>query len=68
VARQEAWNIIAFNADSATIEIQGILAHTGYAKGKLVHALKVGIRHPVMLHRKMDGVRKQLKSWKALSI
>lgn len=30
-----------FNADSATIEIQGILAHTGYAKGKLVNALKV---------------------------
>lgn len=30
-----------FNADSATIDIEGIVAHTGYAKGKMVHALKV---------------------------
>jgi tripeptide aminopeptidase len=30
-----------FNADSAIIEIEGILAHTGYAKGKMVHAVKV---------------------------
>lgn len=29
-----------FSADSATVTFQGISAHPGYAKGKMVHALK----------------------------
>ena len=31
-----------FSADSATIVINGVIAHPGYAKNKLVNALKVG--------------------------
>ena len=30
-----------FSADSATITIEGVIVHPGYAKGKLVNALKV---------------------------
>lgn len=30
-----------FSADSATITIHGVIAHPGYAKGKLVNALKI---------------------------
>ncbi|MEO7765912.1 MAG: peptidase T [Ferruginibacter sp.] len=30
-----------FSADAATITIQGVIVHPGYAKGKLVNALKV---------------------------
>ena len=30
-----------FSADSATIVINGIIAHPGYAKGKLVNTMKV---------------------------
>jgi tripeptide aminopeptidase len=31
-----------FSADSATIVIHGVIAHPGYAKNKLVNALKIG--------------------------
>ncbi len=31
-----------FSADSATIVINGVIAHPGYAKNKLVNALKIG--------------------------
>ncbi len=30
-----------FNADGATVTIYGVIAHPGYAKGKLVNALKI---------------------------
>lgn len=30
-----------FSADAATITVQGIISHPGYAKGKLVNALKI---------------------------
>ena len=31
-----------FSADSATITIEGVIVHPGYAKGKLINSLKVG--------------------------
>lgn len=31
----------SFSADAATITIQGVITHPGYAKGKLVNALKI---------------------------
>src|SRR4030095_7552069 len=30
-----------FSADGATITIQGVSAHPGYAKGKMEHAIKI---------------------------
>jgi tripeptide aminopeptidase len=33
-----------FSADSATIEIQGVSAHPGFAKGRMEHAIKIASR------------------------
>ncbi|HEY0234038.1 MAG TPA: peptidase T, partial [Afipia sp.] len=33
-----------FSADAATIHIQGVSAHPGYAKGKIEHAIKIAAR------------------------
>lgn len=40
-----------FSADAATVTFQGVSAHPGYAKGKMVHAIKVASAFVDMLPR-----------------
>ena len=56
-----------FSADAVRITIHGVIAHPGYAKDKLVNALKIAGEILAALPQK-NGALKQQKSAKALFI